>query len=143
MAYNSYKNNGSSIDELMKTLFTIITLTIGYVHYLISVKEYSPLFFVYLSLVFFCIIVLYGLFSRLPKDIPYLNPQVIYDRYYKVDMTAEEFNTCLAQLIANITEDTITIHNIANKLGKKLRAMQFWTIIGLIFLALSLLEYLV
>jgi hypothetical protein len=142
LAYNSYKDTGSSMSNLIKTLFTIITLIIGYVHYLINIKmQYSPLIFVYISLGIFILIVFYGLFLKLPKGIPFLNPDIIYNDYYELEMTDEEFNISITHIMANIVEDTITIHNSSNKLGKKLRDMQFATIVGLLFLGLSLLEY--
>jgi len=143
LAYNSYKSNGSSINELIKTLFTIIILIFGYAHYLFSVEEYSPFIFVYLSLAIFIGVVLYGLFFNLPKEVPFLNPKFFYDEYYELDLTDQEFNFCLAQIIANLVEDTITLNEMADNYGKKLRAMQFATIVGLLFLGLSLLEYII
>lgn len=142
LTYIAYNDNGSGINNLLKTIYTIITLIIGFTHYLIRVKMYSPLIYILVSIFIFVVIIIYGTISNLPKGVSFLDTQFFYDEYYELDLTEEKREKMLAQIIVNIIDSTNKLSNLATKRGKVLRSMQFFTILALSLLGLSLLEYL-
>lgn len=143
LALTSFRNNTNSIDKLSKTIFTIFTLIIGFCYFLYENIFLSPIKYNIISLFFLTVALVLGIYSNQPKEVDYLNPVEIYNQYYELDLSDEKFEEYVAEITVTMAEDVQKIRKICNTKANFFFGMQINVAIGLVFLFLSVLDFLI
>lgn len=138
----SYRNNSNNIDNLNKTIFTIYALLIGFCYFLYENELVSPIQLNVISLFFLTLSLVLGFYANRPKAIDYLNPLEIYNQYYELKLSDEKFEESVAEITVTMAEDVQNIRKLCNMKASLFFGMQILVSIGLLFLLLSVIDFL-
>ena len=128
-----YRNLDNKINEMIKTVLTILPIVVGVGYFLLekSFSYYSFAFFI-LTILSFTSAAIIGVVGHIPQKIKFLDPLTYYDRHYSDDLID------IVEIAAvTIGDDIRNLEIQCRNKAKMLKKMQRTIILGIVSMSIA------